>query len=66
MTLLQQEKSSEKTSFQQQIENIQQSLSKKDTELVAVQGELQKVCFDGKLFFKKCAYYIIFCYKLNR
>ena len=51
MTLLQQEKSSEKTSLQQQIENIQQSLSKKDRELVAVQGELQKVCFDGKLFF---------------
>lgn len=44
MTLLQQEKSSEKTSLQQQIENIQQSLSKKDRELVAVQGELQKVC----------------------
>ena len=43
MTLLKQEKSSEKMSLEKQIDDAQQSLSKKEKELVAIQGELQQV-----------------------
>lgn len=43
MTLLQQEKSSEKISLEKQIEDAQQSLNKKEKELIALQGELQQV-----------------------
>ena len=44
MTLLQQEKSSEKSSLEKQIEDVQQSMNRKDKELMVVKGELQQVC----------------------
>ena len=43
MTLLKQEKSSEKMSLGKQINDAQQSLNKKEKELVAIQEELQQV-----------------------
>ena len=43
MTLLKQEKSSEKMSLEKQIDDAQQSLNKKEKELAALQGELQQV-----------------------
>ena len=59
MTLLKQEKSSEKLSLEKQIDDAQQSLNKKEKELVAIQGELQQVysvwiqhlCIHVKLIF---------------
>ena len=45
MTLLQQEKSSDKMSLEKQIDDIQQSLNKKEKELIVLQGELQQVYF---------------------
>lgn len=46
MTLLKQEKSSEKLSLEKQIDDAQQSLNKREKELVAIQGELQQVYSD--------------------
>ena len=43
MTLLQQEKASEKSSLEKQIEDAQQSLDKKEKEILVVRGELQEV-----------------------
>lgn len=43
MTLLKQEKSSEKLALEKQIDDAQQSLNKKEKELAAMQGELQQV-----------------------
>lgn len=59
MTLLRQEKSSEKLSLEKQIDDAQQSLNKREKELVAIQGELQQVysvwiqhlCIHVKLIF---------------
>ena len=44
MTLLQQEKASEKSSLEKQIEDSQQSLNKKEKEILVLRGELQEVC----------------------
>ena len=43
MTVLQQEKTSEKVSLEKQIEDLQQSFNRKEQELKTVQEELQKV-----------------------
>lgn len=43
MTLLQQEKASEKSSLEKQIEDAQQSLDKKEKEILVMRGELQQV-----------------------
>ena len=43
MTLLQQEKVSEKSSFEKQIEYAQQSFDKKEKEILVIRGELQQV-----------------------
>lgn len=45
MTLLQQEKASEKSSLEKQIEDAQQSLDKKEKEILVVRGELQEVSY---------------------
>ncbi|RMX53912.1 hypothetical protein pdam_00020092 [Pocillopora damicornis] len=42
MTLLQQEKASEKSSLEKQIDDAQQSLSKKEKEILVLRGELQQ------------------------
>ena len=43
MTLLQQEKASEKSSLEKQIEDAQTSLDKKEKEILVIRGELQQV-----------------------
>lgn len=43
MTLLQQEKASEKSSLEKQIEDAPQSLDKKEKEILLIRGELQQV-----------------------
>jgi len=43
MTLLQQEKASEKSSLEKQIDDAQQSLDKKEKEILVIQEELQQV-----------------------
>ena len=43
MTLLQQEKASEKSSLEKQIEDAQQSLDKTEKEILLIRGELQQV-----------------------
>jgi len=43
MTLLQQEKASEKSSLENQIEDAQQSFDKKEKEILVIRGELQQV-----------------------
>ena len=43
MTLLQQEKASEKCSLEKQIDDAQQSLGKKEKEILVLRGELQQV-----------------------
>jgi len=43
MMLLQQEKASEKSSLEKQIDDAQQSLDKKEKEILVIRGELQQV-----------------------
>ena len=63
MTLLQQEKSSEKMSLEKQIEDAQQSLNKREKEFVVVKGEFQQVLSLGSTFFH---YFVVTHFLINK